>query len=166
MQAYEVEFTPVLRSPLRIADAIRVQTIPAPHVLVGDPATPGKGRRIPLTVRLIAALDRAAPLIARAKVYRDPKTSQFVLGIEQGDNGADARAIVLLSTTTSPPGDAVVSLPKEIGLLARGDVGHARQLLLLWPEGSAITVEDPILEQRHALRRVGSEFTRTILPGC
>jgi hypothetical protein len=163
MQAYEVEFTPALRSPLRIEDAIRAQTVPAPHVSVGDPGTPGKSRRIPLTVRLGAALDRAAPLITRAKVYRDPKTSQFVLGIEQGDNGADARAIVLLSTTTSPPGDAVVVLPREVLLLARGEVGHTRQLLLLWPEGSGITVEDPILEQRHALRRVGSEFTRIIL---
>ena len=163
MQAYQVEFNPALRSPLRIEDAIRVQTVPAPHVSVGDPATPGKGCRIPLTVRLIAGLDRAAPAVTRAKVYRDPKTSQFVLGIEQGDNGADARAIVLLSTATSPPGDAVVSLPKGLGLLAQGNVGHTRQFLLLWPEGSTITVEDPILEQRYALQRVGGEFTRTTL---
>ncbi len=163
MQAFEVEFTPAMRSPLRIEDAIRVQTVPAPHVLVGEPGTPGKGQRIPMTIRLIAALDHAKPLIARAKVFRDPKTSQFVLGIDPGDNGAETRAIVLLSTTTSPPGDAVVVLPREVIPLAQGAVGHARQHLLVWPEGSEIVVEDPILEQRHALRRTGGEFLRTIL---
>jgi hypothetical protein len=121
------------------------------------------GRRIPLTVRLIAALDRAAPQLARAKVFRDPKTMQFVLGIDQGDNGADSRALVLLSTTTSPPGDAVVVFRKEVILLGQGQVGRTRQSLLVWPEGSEATVEDPILEQRYALRRVGDDFTRLFL---
>jgi hypothetical protein len=163
MQAFEVEFTPALRSPVRIEDAIRVQTDPTPHVAVGDPGAPGKGRRIPLTVRLIGSLDRAAPLIVRAKVFRDPKTSQFVLGIDPDDNRADRRALVLLSAITSPPGDAVVDLPPEVIPLAQGQVGRARQLLLVWPEGSRIVVEDPVLEQRYALRRVGGEFTRTFL---
>lgn len=163
MQAYEVEFTPAFLSPLRVTDAIRVQTVPAPHVLVGDPSIPGEGRRIPMTVRLIAALDRAAPRIARAKVYRDPKTAQIVFGVEQGDTKEDTRAIVLLSTTTSPPGDAPVVIPKEVRLLAAGVVGRVRQHLLIWPEGSKITVEDPILEQRYELRRDGDEFTRTVL---
>ena len=103
MQAYEVEFAPAQLSPLHIADAIRAETLPLPHVSVGDPATPGKGVRIPLTSRLMASFTQGSPLICRARAYRDPKTGRIVLGIEQAADVHDARALVLLAASSRFP---------------------------------------------------------------
>jgi len=163
MQAYEVQFTPAHLSPVRIGDAIRAELRPAPHVPVGDPDAPGKGLRIPLTTRLAASLDGQAPLIGRAKAYRDPKSRRIVLGMEQADDARDERALVLLSTKGGALGDVSVRLPKEISLLAEGEREGTRQLLLIWPDGAGIAVEDGVREQRYELRRQGSEFARTVV---
>jgi len=160
MQAYEVEFAPAQLSPLRITDGVRAQTVPAPHVPVGDTGTPGKGVRIPLTSRLAASLDPASPLIGRAKAYRDPKTGTIVLGVEQAEDGTDSRALVLLSASSGFPNGVSVSRQKGLGLLAQGTVGHAQQLLLIWPDGSAVVVEDHLREERYELRRTGDQFDR------
>ena len=80
MQAYEVQFLPAQRPPLHINDAIPAETLPFPHVSVGDPATPGKGARVPLTSRLTASFNQGPSMICRAKAYRDPKTGSVVLG--------------------------------------------------------------------------------------
>jgi hypothetical protein len=161
MQTYEVQFTPAHLSPLRISDAIRAEQLPAPHVPVGDPDIPGKGLRIPLTTRLVASLDRRSPLIGRAKAYRDPKSHRIVLGMEQADDARDNRALVLLSTKSGALGGVSVLLPKDVSLLAEGEREGGRQLLLIWPDGAGIAVEDTIREQRHELRRQGDEFART-----
>ncbi|HSB68980.1 MAG TPA: hypothetical protein VLH58_08310 [Candidatus Methylomirabilis sp.] len=163
MQVFEVEFAPALRSPIRIADAIRVATQPTPHIPLGDPETPGKGLRVPLTSRLAASLDRGAALMARAKAYRDPKTGQIVLGIEQAEDKQTDRALVLLSVRNDSLGGFSVSLPNHVGLLAQGQRDDMRQLLLIWPDGAGITVEDSMHDQRHEIRRSGDDFTRVVL---
>jgi hypothetical protein len=160
MQAYEVEFAPAQLPPLRITDGVRAHTAPAPHVSVGDVATPGKGVRIPLTSRLAASLNPASPLIGRAKAYRDPKTGAIVLGVEQAEDANDSRALVLLSASSGFPNGISVSRQKGLGLLAQGTVGHAQQLLLIWPDGSTVTVEDRLREERYELRRSGDSFDR------
>ena len=162
MQAYEVEFTPSQLPPLRIKDAVRAQTLPAPHVPVGDPSTPGRGVRIPLTSRLVASLNQGAPLIDRAKAYRDPKTGRIVLGVEQAEDARDTRALVLLSASSGfPEGVSVVSREGFI-LLAKGEVGRTQQLLLIWPEGSGISIEDLVREERYELRRAGDQFDHVV----
>ncbi len=158
MQAYEVEFTPAQLSPLRITDGVRAQTAPAPHVSVGDITTPGKGVRIPLTARLAASLDPASPLIGRAKAYRDPKTGRIVLGVEEDRDEHDTRALVLLSASSGFPDGISVRCQKGLALLAQGAAGHARQVLLIWPEGSEVIVEDSLREERYTLRRTGDQF--------
>jgi len=121
MQAYEVEFTPAQLPPFRITDGIRAQRVPHLHVSVGDPATPGKGVRVPLTTRLAASCNGAEALIARAAAYRDPKSGSIVLGMEQVPASDDARALVLLVASSSFPEGVSVTPRKEVGLLAKGE---------------------------------------------
>ena len=163
MQAYEVEFAPARLSPLHIADAIRAETRPRPHVSVGDPATPGNGVRIPLTSRLTASFTQGSPLICRAGAYRDPKTRQIVLGAEQAGNGHDARALVLLAASSRFPEGVSVTPQKGVAVLAKGQIRNGQQLLLIWPDGGRITVEDPADEERYELRRAGDQFDRVKL---
>jgi hypothetical protein len=163
MQAYEVEFTPAQLSPLHVADAIRAETLPHPHVSVGDPTTPGKGVRIPLTSRLMASFTQGSPLICRARAYRDPKTSRIVLGVEQAADVQDARAIVLLAASGRFPEGVSVTPQKGVAVLAKGQVHNGQQLLLIWPDGGKVTVEDPAREERYELRRAGDQFDRVKL---
>ena len=165
MQAYEVESAPAQRSPLHVADAIRAETLPHPHVSVGDPATPGKGVRIPLTSRLMASFTQGSPLICRARAYRDPKTSRIVLGVEQGADAHDHRAIVLLAASSRFPEGVSVTPQNGVAVLAKGQVRNGQQLLLIWPDGGRVTIEDPAHEERYQLRRAGDQFDRITLQG-
>ena len=165
MQAYEVEFAPAQRSPLHVADAIRAETLPHPHVSVGDPATPGKGVRIPLTSRLMASFTPGSPLICRARAYRDPKTNRIVLGVEQGADAHDARAIVLLAASSRFPEGVSITPQNGVVVLAKGQVRNGQQLLLIWPDGGRVTIEDPAHEERYQLRRAGDQFDRITLQG-
>jgi hypothetical protein len=159
MHAYQVECTPAQRPPVRIADGIRAQKLPHPHVPVGDPETPGKGVRIPLTTRLAASCNGGAALIARAAVYRDPKSGGLVLGTERTAAADDARALVLLAASSRFPEGVSVTPQKGVGLLARGETRNGgQQVLLLWPDGGKVLVEDPGGEERYELRRAGDEF--------
>jgi hypothetical protein len=81
--------------------------------------------------------------------------------MEQADDARDNRALVLLSTKSGALGGVSVLLPKDVSLLAEGEREGGRQLLLIWPDGAGIAVEDTIREQRHELRRQGDEFART-----
>jgi len=163
MQAYEVEFAPAQLSPLHIADAIHAETLPHPHVSVGDPATPGKGVRIPLTSRLMASFSQGAPLICRARAYRDPKTGRIVLGVEQAADVHDARALVLLAASSRFPEGVSVTAQKGVAVLAKGQVRNGQQLLLIWPDGGRVTIEDPAREEGYELRRAGDQFDRVTL---
>jgi len=158
MQAYEVDFAPAQLSPLSVTDGVRVRTQPVPHVSVGDASKPETGVRIPLTSRLLASLDPSSPLIGRAKAYRDPKTGRIVLGVEEAKDEHDTRALVLLSASSGFPNGISVRRQKGLALLAEGAAGHARQLLLIWPEGSEIIVEYSLREERFTLRRTGDQF--------
>lgn len=163
MQAYEIEFTPAQLHSLHITDAIRAETLPFPHVSVGDPSTPGKGLRIPLTSRLMASFSQEKPVICRAKAYRDPKTGRIVLGVEQGSDINDSRALVLLAASSSFPDGVTVTPKGEVTLLAKGEVRNGQQLLLIWPEGGKVGVEDPAREARYELRRAGDQFDRLVM---
>jgi hypothetical protein len=165
MQAYEVEFAPAQLHSLHISDAIRAETLPFPHVSVGDPATPGRGVRIPLTSRLMASFIQGEALIGRARAYRDPKSGRIVLGVEQAEEVNDGRALVLLAASSSFPEGVSVAPRKEVRLLAKGDVRNGQQMLLIWPEGGRVAVEDPVREERYELRRAGDQFDRVILQG-
>jgi hypothetical protein len=158
MQAYEVDFAPAQLSPLSVTDGVRAHTQPVPHVSVGDASAPETGIRIPLTARLAASLDPSAPLIGRAKAYRDPKSGRIVLGVEQDADERDTRALVLLSATSGFPNGVSVLCQKGLALLAEGAAGHARQLLLIWADGSEVIVEDSLREERYTLRRTGDRF--------
>jgi len=163
MQAYEVEFTPAQLPPFRITDGIRAQRLPHLHVSVGDPATPGKGVRVPLTTRLAASCNGDAALIARAGAYRDPRSGSIVLGVEQAVDTGDARALVLLAASSSFPEGVSVTPQTEVHLLARGEMRNGQQLLLVWPDGGRVVVEDFAREERYELRRAGDEFDRITL---
>ncbi len=163
MQAYEVEFAPAQLSPLQITDAIRAESLPLPHVSVGDPAVPGKGVRIPLTSRLMASCTPGSALICRARAYRDPKTGRIVLGVEQAADLHDARAIVLLAASSRFPDGVSVTPQKGVAILAKGQVRNGQQLLLIWPDGGRVTVKDPACEERYELRRAGDQFDRVKL---
>ena len=163
MQAYEIEFAPAQLSPLHITDGIRVETLPRPHVSVGDPATPGKGVRIPLTSRLMASFTQGSSLICRARAYRDPKTGRIILGVEQAADVHDARVLVLLAASSPFPEGVSVTPQKEVVLLAKGQVRNGQQLLLIWPDGGRVTVEDAAREERYELRRAGDQFDRVRL---
>jgi hypothetical protein len=164
MQAYEVEFTPAQLPSLQVTDAIRVGTRPLPHVSVGDATMPGKGVRIPLTSRLTASLRQGSPLICRAGAYRDPKTGRIVLGVEHASDGQDGRALVLLAASSNFPEGVSVTPRKEVTLLAKGEVRNGQQILLIWPEGGRVVVEDPAREERYELRRAGDQFDRVVMP--
>lgn len=164
MQVYEVEFTPQQVPPFRIEDGIRTHALPHLHVSVGDPATPGTVVRIPLTTRLAASCNGGAALIARATAYRDPKSGSVVLGMEPPDAAADTRALVLLAASSTFPEGVSVTLRKEVGVLAKGDMRNGEQLLLIWPDGGKVLVDDPGREARYELRRTGDEFNMVALP--
>lgn len=157
MQAYEVEFTPAQVPPFRITDGIRAQRLPHLHVSVGDPATPGKGIRLPLTTRLAASCNGGTALIARAAAYRDPKSGSIVLGMEQAA-AENARALVLLAASSTFPEGVSVIPRKDVALLAKGEMRNGQQLLLIWGDGGTVLVEDPAREERYELRRAGDEF--------
>ncbi len=160
MQVFELVFSSGQLNPVRITDAIPAEMHPFPHVPIGaDPQT--KGERVPLTARL-AATRSPEQLIARAGVFRDPKTSRIVLGVEQS-NGDDPRALVLLSASNSFPEGVGVTPGKGLSVLARGEIRNGEQLLVIWPEGGTIVIHDPVREERHELRRTGSQFDRTLL---
>jgi hypothetical protein len=163
MQAYEIEFAPAQLHSLHITDAIRAETLPFPHVSVGDSTTPGRGLRIPLTSRLMASFTQGHPWICRAKAYRDPKTGRIVLGVEQIADVNDSRALVLLAASSSFPDGVSVTPRGEVALLAKGEVRNGQQLLLIWPEGGKVAVEDPAREERYELCRVGDQFDRVML---
>lgn len=160
MQAYEIEFSPAQLHALHIQDAIRAEIFPFPHVSVGDPATPGKGLRVPLTTRLIAAITQGSLMICRAKAFRDPKTQRVVLGVEQDGDAQDPRALVLFAASSSFPDGVSVTLKGEVTLLAKGEVRNGEQMLLIWPEGGKVAVEDPAREERYELHRAGDQFDR------
>ena len=163
MQAYEVQFLPAQRPPLHINDAIPAETLPFPHVSVGDPATPGKGARVPLTSRLTASFNQGPSTICRAKAYRDPKTGSVVLGIEQAEGADDSRALVLLAASNGFPEGVTVTPQKEVTLLAKGEVRNGQQLLLIWPDGGRVAVLDPVREERYELHRAGDQFNRVLV---
>jgi hypothetical protein len=163
MQAYEVEFVPAQRPPLRIKDAIRADTVPHPHVAVGDPDTPGRGVRIPLTSRLVASCNSGPPLICRAAAYRDPKTGRIVLGVEPPTDAGDARALVLLAASSRFPDGFSITPQQGVSVLATGDLRHGQHMLALWTDGGTILVEDPAREERYEVRRTGDQFNQTAL---
>ena len=163
MQAYELTFTPAHLPPLRIMDSIHAEAHPHPHVSVGDPVMPGKGIRIPLTSRLMAAFNQDPPLIGRASAFRDPKTGTIVLGVEQNTDVNNTRALVLLAASSRFPEGVIVTPRKEVTLLAKGEIPHGQQLLLIWPDGGKVRVEDPAHEERYELRRSGDQFDRILL---
>jgi hypothetical protein len=163
MRAYEVTFTPGKLSPLQIKDGVRAQLRPTPHVALGDPDAQGRGLRIPLTARLAATLNGNGQLIARAKAYRDPKSGRIVLGVEQAEEGDAGRALVLLSASTGFPNGVSIAPPRGVAVLAEGELGTARQCLLIWPEGAAVTIADDVRDERHELRRIGDEFSPTAI---
>jgi len=158
MQAYEVEFTPAQLPPFRITDGIRANGRPHLHVSVGDPATTGAVVRVPLTTRLAASCNGGTALIARATAYRDPKSGSIVLGTEPASVADDTRALVLLAASSTFPEGVSVTPQKKIGLLAKGEMRNGQQLLLIWPDGGTVLVEEPGREGRYELRRTGDEF--------
>ena len=163
MQAYELTFTPAQLPPLRITDSIHAEALPHPHVSVGDPVTPGKGVRIPLTSRLMAAFNQGPPLIGRASAFRDPKSGKIVLGVERTRDENNARALVLLDALSRFHEGVSVTPRKEVTLLARGEIPNGQQLLLIWPDGGKVAVEDPAREERYELQRAGDQFDRILL---
>ena len=161
MQAFAIEFSPGQLNPVRITDAIVAELHPFPHVPLGtDPDK--KGERVPLTGRL-AATRTPEQLIARAGVFRDPKTGRIVLGMEQ-TNGEDPRALVLLTAANSFPEGVAVSPGTGVSVLARGEIRNGEQVLLIWPENGAVVIQDPVREERHELRRTGTQFDRVLIP--
>ncbi len=165
MQAFEVEFAPAHLSPLHITDAIRAEKLPRPHVAVGDVSQPGKGVRIPLTSRLTAAVTQS-PMISRARAFRDPKTGRIVLGVEeQATESHDARALVLFAASSRFPEGVAVTPQRGVAVLAKGQVHNGQQLLLIWPDGGKVTVEDPGHEARYELSRAGDQFERIVVQG-
>lgn len=160
MQTYEVEFTPAQMPPLRIRDGIRAEKTPHPHVAVGDAGTSGNGSRIPLTSRLAASMDAGAPTIRRAGAYRDPKSGTVVLGVERNTDGEGSLALVKLAVSNGFPEGMSVTPGKDVRVLAQGEARNGQQVLLVWPDGGTVVVEDPVREERHALRRAGDQFDR------
>jgi hypothetical protein len=163
MQAFEVEFVPSQAPPLRIKDAIPAEKIPHPHISVGDPATPGKGVRVPLTARLTVPGNDGEIVIGRAGAYRDPTSGRIVLGKEPAGDGNDPRALVRLAAWSSFPEGVSVVLEKEVHVLAKGEIRNGQQLLLIWPDGGKVVVEDLAREERYELRRAGDQFDRVVL---
>jgi len=160
MQLFEVVFSSGQLNPVRIADAIAAELRPFPHVPIG--ANPdSKGERVPLTGRL-AATCSTEHTITRAGVFRDPKSGRIVLGAEK-TNGDDPRAVVLVSASNTFPEGVAVAPGKGVSVLARGEIKNGEQLLVIWPEDATIVIQDPVREERHELRRSGSQFERTLV---
>jgi hypothetical protein len=160
MQAYEVDFAPAQMPPVRIRDGIRAETEPHPHVAVGDAGASGNGCRVPLTSRLAVAMNAGAPLISRAGAYRDPKSGAVVLGSERDGERDAPLALVKLTVSNGFPEGMSITPGKEVRVLARGEARNGRQVLLVWPDGGTLVVEDPVREERHTLRRAGDRFDR------
>ena len=78
--------------------------------------------------------------------------------VQQDKDEDDTRALVLLSASSGFPNGISVLCQKGLALLAEGAAGHARQLLLIWPDGSEVIVEDSLREERYTLRRTGDQF--------
>jgi hypothetical protein len=163
MQVFEVEFIPSQVPPLRIKDAILAEKLPQSHISVGDPATPGKGVRVPLTARLTASGNEGIVAIRRAGAYRDPKSGRIVLGEEPAGDGNDPRALVRLAAWSSFPEGVSVVLEKKVHVLAKGEIRNGQQFLLIWPDGGTVVVEDLAREERYELRRAGDQFDRVVL---
>jgi len=160
MQLFEVVFSSGQLNPVRISDAIPAEMHPFPHVSVGT--NPDRqGERIPCTGRLVATRN-AEQLIVRAGVFRDPKSGRIVLGTEKS-NGDDARALVLLSASNTFPEGVAIAPGKGVSVLARGEIKNGEQLLAIWPENATVVIQDTVRDERHELRRVGSQFDRTML---
>jgi hypothetical protein len=160
MQAYHVEFSPARLQPLRISDAICAAIVPRPHVSIGDPTTPGKGIRIPLTSRLMGSITQESRLISRAQAYREPRTGRIVLGVEPPGDAGDSGALVLLVAMSNFPEGFSVVPGREVRLLANGEVPNGRQVLLIWPDGAQVAIDDPVRGERHEVRRAGDQFDR------
>lgn len=163
MQAYEVDLAPAQNPPLRIRDAIRTVNRPYPHVAVGDTDTPERNVRVPITARLMASCTSETPSISRAAAYRDPKSGTIVLGVESDAKENSSRALVLFSASSSFPEGVSVVLPKRVGVLGKGGMRNGQQLLLIWPEGERIVVEDPAREERYEVHRTGDQFGLALL---
>ncbi len=159
MQLFEVVFSSGQLNPVRISDAIPAELRPFPHVPVGTNPD-SKGERVPLTGRL-AAMRNTEQTITRAGVFRDPKSGRIVLGAEKA-NGDDPRAVVLLSAANTFPEGVAVAPGKGVSVLARGEIKNGEQLLVIWPEDATVVIQDPVREERHELRRSGSQFERTL----
>ena len=52
---------------------------------------------------------------------------------------------------------------KTIGLIAQGEMQNGQQLLLIWPDGDRVVVEDPAREERYAILRSGDQFESILL---
>jgi hypothetical protein len=113
----------------------------------------------------MASFTQGSPLICRARAYRDPKTGRIVLGVEQAADVHDSRAIVLLAASSRFPEGMSVTPQKGVAVLAKGQVRNGQQLLLIWPDGGGVTVEDPPHGERYELRRAGDQFNRIKLQG-
>jgi len=163
MQAYAVEFLPARRPPLRITDGVSASPLPHPHLVVGESGGAGKSARIPLTARLVASSRGNGTTIHRAGIYRDPKSGRIVLGVEHAPDETDARALVLLAASSSFPDGVSVIPEKTIGLIAQGEMQKGQQLLLIWPDGDRVVVEDPAREERYAILRSGDQFESILL---
>jgi hypothetical protein len=132
-------------------------------VAVGSGVAPDEGQRVPITARLMASCAAGTPSIGRAVAYRDPKSGTIVLGVEQGVQENGARALVLFSASSSFPEGVAVTTPTSIRVLGKGPRRNGQQLLLIWPEGERILVEDPGREERYEVRRTGDQFVLAVL---
>jgi len=65
---------------------------------------------------------------------------------------------VLLAASSTFPEGVSVTPRKDVGLLAKGRMRNGQQLLLIWPDGGTVLVEEPGREERYELRRTGDEF--------
>ena len=158
MQAFTLDFLPARRPPLRITDGLPAVALPHPHVAVGETGQADKVARVPITPRLATLSRERDTLINRAGVYRDPKTGRIVLGVEPSGAGTETRALVLLAASSSFPDGVSIVPEKVVGVIAQGEIRNGRQVLLTWPDGGQVIVEEPAREARYALRRSGDQF--------
>jgi len=133
-------------------------------VAVGDGTAPERRVRVPITARLLAACASGTSAISRAAAFRDPKSGRIVLGVESDAQENGSRALVLFSASSSFPEGVSVTLPKGVGVLGRGVMRNGQQVLLIWPEGERVVVEDPAREARYEVRRTGDQFGLAAMP--